>query len=59
MVQYVNIAEWSKIHAYLLAFEGEGLITRTFRRLDPQRQEEIILAILAEATEERPDPFER
>lgn len=47
-------SEWLKIHSYLLVFEGEGLITRTFRRLDPDKQEEIILAILAEATENGP-----
>jgi AcrR family transcriptional regulator len=54
MVQSVLIAEWSKIHAYLLAFEEESLITRTFRRLDPHRQEAVILAILTEAVENGP-----
>jgi AcrR family transcriptional regulator len=54
MVHKNSVAEWSKIHAYLLAFEEEDLITRTFRRLDPQRQETVILAILAEATENGP-----
>lgn len=54
MVHNNAINEWSKILAYLLVFEEEGLITRTFRRLDPDRQEAIILAILDEATEKGP-----
>ena len=54
MVHATVPAEWLKIHSYLLVFEGEGLVTRTFRRLDPERQEKIILAILAEAAEKGP-----
>jgi AcrR family transcriptional regulator len=54
MVHNDSVAEWSKILAYLLVFEEEGLVTRTFRRLDPQRQEAVILAILEEATEKGP-----
>lgn len=52
MVQYSHdVEEWSKIHTYILQLESEGLVTRTFRRLDPERQREIILAILSEATQ--------
>jgi len=54
MVQNDSIQEWSKILAHLLVFEEQGLISRTFRRLDPKRQEAVILAILAEATEKGP-----
>jgi AcrR family transcriptional regulator len=54
MVQNTVITEWTKIQAYILQLEQEGLVTRTFRRLDPERQNEIILAILAEATEKGP-----
>jgi AcrR family transcriptional regulator len=46
-----NLEEWSKIHTYILQLESEGLVTRTFRRLDPERQREIILAILSEASQ--------
>jgi AcrR family transcriptional regulator len=45
---------WSQFHPYLLQLEQEGLVTRTFRRLDPHRQQEILAAILAEATEKGP-----
>ena len=49
MVQSNDYAQWSKIQAYIHQFEEEGLVTRTFRRLDPDRQRSIILAILDEA----------
>jgi AcrR family transcriptional regulator len=54
MVQNVIVTEWTKIQACIFQLEQEGLVTRTFRRLDPERQNEIILAILAEATEKGP-----
>ncbi len=38
-----------QLPAYILKLEEEGWITRTFRRLDPQRQMAIIEAILDEA----------
>ncbi len=47
-------SEWSQIHAYILKFEQEGLVTRTFRRLDPERQQVIVQAILDEAAEKGP-----
>ena len=39
---------------YILTLEEEGLITRTFRRLDPDRQQLILNAILDEAVEGGP-----
>ncbi len=40
--------------AYILKLEEEGWVTRTFRRLDPQRQMAIIEAILEEAAQTGP-----
>jgi AcrR family transcriptional regulator len=50
----MNLSEWTQIHAHILRFEQEGLVSRTFRRLDPQRQQVILLAILDEAAERGP-----
>lgn len=47
-------SEWPKFHLYILQLEQEGKVTRTFRRLDPQRQQAVILAILDEAAESGP-----
>lgn len=44
----------SQFPAYVLKFEEEGVVTRTFRRLDPQRQNAIIEAILEEAAQAGP-----
>jgi TetR/AcrR family transcriptional regulator len=52
--QLVDLAEWKQIMARLLEFEQEGLVTRTFRRLDPQRQQAVLAAILDEAIEKGP-----
>jgi AcrR family transcriptional regulator len=46
--------DWSYFQPYILQLEQEGKITRTFRRLDPDRQEAIFNAILEEATEKGP-----
>jgi AcrR family transcriptional regulator len=40
---------------YVAAFEREGLVTRTFRRLDPDRQRAVLDAILDEAAERGPE----
>ena len=45
---------WQKIHNQIFELEQEGLVTRTFRRLDPERQELILEAILKEAMEKGP-----
>ena len=50
----MEISEWSQIHAHILQLEQDGLVTRTFRRLDPDRQEAVLSAILAEAIEKGP-----
>lgn len=39
---------------HILRLEEQGLVTRTFRRLDPQRQQAVIAAILEEAIERGP-----
>jgi len=50
----LSLTEWPSIHLYILQLEQEGLVTRTFRRLDPQRQHAIVVAILDEAAERGP-----
>ncbi|MEW5869722.1 MAG: TetR/AcrR family transcriptional regulator [Chloroflexota bacterium] len=47
-------SEWPQFHLYILQLEQKGKVTRTFRRLDPQRQQAVILAILGEAAESGP-----
>ena len=47
-------SDWSEFQPYILQLEQEGLVTRTFRRLDPQRQQAILNAILDEAAERGP-----
>ncbi len=52
--EYVNLSEWTQIHTHILHLEQAGLVTRTFRRLDPERQQAILTAILDEAAEKGP-----
>jgi AcrR family transcriptional regulator len=54
MVHSEMIPEWPQIHAMILELEGVGVVTRTFRRLDPERQQAIVYAILDEAIEKGP-----
>jgi TetR/AcrR family transcriptional regulator len=51
---HVLFLDWSQIQAYILKFEQEGIVTRTFRRLDQERQQAIVQAILDEAVEKSP-----
>ena len=46
--------DWPHIHSLILALEQEGKVTRTFRRLDPDRQQTVINAILDEAADRGP-----
>jgi len=50
----MTLSEWTQIHAHILELERKGLVTRTFRRLDPDRQQAILGAILDEAVEKGP-----
>jgi len=50
----MELDDWAQIHTYILHLEQEGLVTRTFRRLDPGRQQAILAAILDEAAEKGP-----
>src|SRR5512136_2448575 len=52
--QSVDWTEWKQITARILEFEQEGLVTRTFRRLDPLRQQAVLAAILDEALDKGP-----
>lgn len=47
-------SEWPQLQTHILALEAQGLVTRTFRRLDPARQQAVIQAILDEAAEKSP-----
>jgi AcrR family transcriptional regulator len=47
-------SDWARIYTYILHLEDEGLVTRTFRRLDPERQQAILSAIVDEAVERGP-----
>lgn len=47
-------ADWTNFHPYILRLEQEGRVTRTFRRLDPERQQAVLNAILEEAAEKGP-----
>ena len=47
-------SEWPQLQAHILELEKRGLVTRTFRRLDPHRQQAVIQAILDEAAEKSP-----
>lgn len=50
----MDSSDWTQFQPYIMQLEQEGLVTRTFRRLDPERQATIISAILDEATERGP-----
>lgn len=50
----MNLSNWTQIHIHILQLEQEGRVTRTFRRLDPKRQQVILTAILDEAIEKGP-----
>jgi AcrR family transcriptional regulator len=50
----MNTSDWLQIHTHILQLEQEGLVTRTFRRLDPDRQAAILTAILDEAAANGP-----
>ena len=47
-------SEWPQLQAHILELEKQGLVTRTFRRLDPARQQAVIQAILDEVAEKSP-----
>ena len=47
--EYIIPLSVEQIYPLLLKLEEQGVITRTFRRLDPDRQQAVIDAILAEA----------
>ena len=46
--------DWTNFQPYISQLEQEGFVTRTFRRLDSERQEAIFNAILEEAIEKGP-----
>ena len=50
----MQVSDWIQFHGHILQLEQKGLVTRPFRRLDPERKEAIIGAILEEAVEKGP-----
>jgi AcrR family transcriptional regulator len=54
MSSYNPHFDWTQIQIHILQLEQEGKVTRTFRRLDPERQKAVIDAILEEAGEKGP-----
>jgi len=46
--------DWSQFQTHIVELEQEGKVTRTFRRLDPERQQAVVDAILEEAIEKGP-----
>lgn len=48
------MSDWTNFQPYISQLEGEGIVTRTFRRLDPDRQEAVFNAVLEEAVEKGP-----
>ena len=50
----MTFPEWTQFQTRILEFEARGLVTRTFRRLDPERQQAVVQAILDEAGEKGP-----
>ncbi|HEY9075365.1 MAG TPA: TetR/AcrR family transcriptional regulator [Anaerolineaceae bacterium] len=53
----MEYTDWFPIHTHILELEQRGIISRTFRRLDPNRQKTIINAILEQAIEQGPAAF--
>jgi TetR/AcrR family transcriptional regulator len=51
----MTIDEYTDISRLILDLESEGRVTRTFRRLDPERQQAVIRAIFDEAIESGPE----
>ena len=52
--QNVTEPNWDDLPRHIHDLERKGVVTRTFRRLDPERQEEVVNAILEEAAEKGP-----
>ena len=49
-----NSFDFTQLHPYIIQLEEEDLVTRTYRRLDPERQQAVFQAILDEASEHGP-----
>jgi AcrR family transcriptional regulator len=50
----MELSFWTQFSGHILHLEKEGVVTRTFRRLDPDRQQAILAAILDEAAAKGP-----
>jgi AcrR family transcriptional regulator len=47
-------SEWTQVQAHILDLQAQGIVTHTFRRLNPARQQVILAAILEEAVKKGP-----
>jgi AcrR family transcriptional regulator len=54
MSSQIENLDWSKFQIHILQLEQEGKVTGTFRRLDPERQQAVVDAILDESSEKGP-----
>ncbi|MCJ7432232.1 MAG: TetR/AcrR family transcriptional regulator, partial [Anaerolineales bacterium] len=54
MSSQILTSDWTQLQAHILQLEQQGLVTRTFRRLDPPRQQAVLQAILDEAAGKGP-----
>ena len=54
---FENIFNWFEFSRLVLELEEQGIVTRTFRRLDPPRQQRIIQALFDEIAEKGPENF--
>ncbi|HML22624.1 MAG TPA: TetR/AcrR family transcriptional regulator [Aggregatilinea sp.] len=50
----MTLSDWPQLQSHIAELEQEGLVTRTFRRLDAERQMAVIHAVLDEASERGP-----
>jgi TetR/AcrR family transcriptional regulator len=50
----MQTSDWTQLHTHIFQLEEQGLVTRTFRRLDPTRQQAVLQSILDEAAEKGP-----
>jgi AcrR family transcriptional regulator len=48
------LADFAKFNTLILQMEQEGMVTRTFRRLDPEKQHAVLTAIIEEAVQKGP-----
>lgn len=51
----MSLLDWAQVQSFILQLEQDGKVTRTFRRLDPARQQAVVMAIFDEAIARGPN----